>query len=138
MCVGHLFHEVFWCPEASLRRTPFISSALCCQLLTTVILLSCECLPFLYLCVFTCGSMSLGLFIRGQGLIIDYAGSAATIVFNLTCDRCCTGGGALRVCVCCCLCVYVCVCLLSQRVIITGRLLPYWQMPNVLFCSAPG
>lgn len=50
MCVGHLFHEVFWCPEASLRRTPFISSALCCQLLTTVILLSRECLHF-YICV---------------------------------------------------------------------------------------
>lgn len=50
MCVGHLFHEVFWCPEASLRRAPFISSALCCQLLTTVILLSRECLHC-YICV---------------------------------------------------------------------------------------
>lgn len=62
--------------------------------------------------IFVCVYMNLGLFIRGQGLIIDYAGSAATIVTNLTCDRCCTGG-ALHVCVCVvvvcvCMCVYVC------------------------------
>lgn len=62
-----------------------------------------------FLCVFTCGRINLGLFIRGQGLIIDYAGSAATIISNLTCDRCCTGGGhCVCVVVCVCMCVYVC------------------------------
>lgn len=88
--------------------------------------------------IFVCVYMNLGLFIRGQGLIIDYAGSAATIVTSGDSGMCVWGALHVCVCVCCCLCVYVCVCLLPQRVIITGRLLPYWQMPNVLFCSAPG
>lgn len=78
--------------------------------------------------------MNLGLFIRGQGLIIDYAESAATIVTSGDSGMCVWG--ALHVCVC--VLLFVCVCLLPQREIITGRLLPYWQMPNVLFCSAPG
>lgn len=58
--------------------------------------------------------MNLGLFIRGQGLIIDYAGSAATIVFNLTCDRCCTGGRVHCVCVLLFVCVCVCMFALSK------------------------
>lgn len=55
--------------------------------------------------------MNLGLFIRGQGLIIDYAESAATIVTSGDSGMCVWG--ALHVCVCVLLFVCVCVCMFA-------------------------
>lgn len=61
--------------------------------------------------IFVCVYMNLGLFIRGQGLIIDYAGSAATIVTSGDSGMCVWG--ALHVCVCVLLFVCVCVCMFA-------------------------
>lgn len=60
--------------------------------------------------IFVCVYMNLGLFIRGQGLIIDYAESAATIVTSGDSGVCVGGIACVCVCVvvCVCMCVYVC------------------------------